>query len=426
MNLVFATINAFIEDTCVLSVIAYLLTRISSLGDARGSRLVVTNRWKFGLVLGLVGLTETVFPGARFPYVTNTLIGTYAAFIGGVEVGAIALGVMTVGSLVWQPIAGVFGPALAVVLSMLVGLAIRRAAQGRFQIIAGLVAGMLAQAIISLVYIFIPELVHTHFSVQHALVNIPANGFGVILLLLIVHQVEHEAQVRAESERNRLEAEHSRALLAEAQIVALRARVHPHFLYNTLTSIASLCRIDPDRAETAIVRLGEIMRRALEGNTQKAVPLHEELESVKGYVWIEQQRLGARLQIEWDVHPACNDILVPSFSMQTLVENAIIHGVAPQPEAGSYSDLSAIPSRTTYSSPSRITASGWRRVSVKASWRRPQTQIHGLQITQSATDLFVRREVATQSFQSIAERNTRRFCHSAITDATRVTSSERC
>lgn len=156
MNLVFATINAFIEDTCVLSVVAYLLTRISSLGRLAGSQSVVANRWKFGLALGLVGLTETVFPGARYPYVTNTLIGSYAAFVGGIEVGAVALGVMTVGSLLWHPIVGDFGLALAVALSLLVGLAIRTATRGRFQVIAGLVAGMLAQAIISLVFIIFP------------------------------------------------------------------------------------------------------------------------------------------------------------------------------------------------------------------------------------------------------------------------------
>jgi hypothetical protein len=163
MNYLFATINAFIEDTCVIMVIAYLLTRVSSREKLAGARLTVTNRWKFGLALGLVGLTEIVFPIARFPYVTNTLIGTYAAFFGGIEVGAIALGVMTLGSLLWLPMAGIPGATLAVALSVLVGLAIRSVAHGRAQVIAAIVASMLVQALITLAYACLPALAHTAF-----------------------------------------------------------------------------------------------------------------------------------------------------------------------------------------------------------------------------------------------------------------------
>jgi two-component system LytT family sensor kinase len=143
--------------------------------------------------------------------------------------------------------------------------------------------------------------------------------------------IVHDAQVRADGERFRVEAERSRALLAEAQLAALRARLHPHFLFNALTSIAALCRMAPEKAEAAVIQLGQITRRALEADARASIPLADEIEYVEEFVEIEKLRLGERLRVLWDVdRGSAAAVRLPPFVLQTLVENAIQHGIAPK------------------------------------------------------------------------------------------------
>ncbi len=170
----------------------------------------------------------------------------------------------------------------------------------------------------------------SHTAISVFMKSVPANGFGALILQLILN----EAQTRAESERHRLEAERSQAMVAEAQLMSLRARVHPHFLFNTLTSIAALCSIAPDRAEDAIVRLSQLMRRVLEAAPSTLQPLGDELEYVRSYLQIEQHRLGDRLRVLWEIEPGTDRVQVPPFSVQILVENSIKHGICPRMEPG--------------------------------------------------------------------------------------------
>ena len=167
---------------------------------------------------------------------------------------------------------------------------------------------------------------HSTHVAASALAAIPANGFGVLLLQLLLN----DARMRADSERHRLEAERAQALVAESQLVALRARVHPHFLFNALTSIAALCSLAPERAESSVLRLSQLMRRALEANSSAPLPLSEEIEYVRGYLEIEAHRFGSRLHITWDIAPAAETVLLPAFALQTLVENGVGHGIAPR------------------------------------------------------------------------------------------------
>ncbi len=151
-----------------------------------------------------------------------------------------------------------------------------------------------------------------------------------MLLVLIVT----DAQEKARSEQRRLEAERAQTLASEAQLAALRARVHPHFLFNTLNSIAELCAIAPERAETAILRLSGMMRRALDAGAVTDMPLAEELQAAETYLQIEQERLGGRCRVEWQVESVPDHVQVPPFAVQVLVENAINHGLAPQRGSG--------------------------------------------------------------------------------------------
>src|SRR5262249_14292691 len=104
--------------------------------------------------------------------------------------------------------------------------------------------------------------------------------------------------------------------------------------FNTLHSIAEFIHEDPKLAEQLIVRLGELLRRVLSATAQQEVPLAEEIEFVKGYVEIEQMRLGDRLQVQWQGAASAPGALVPAMILQPLVENAIQHGIVPLDGAG--------------------------------------------------------------------------------------------
>jgi sensor histidine kinase YesM len=101
-----------------------------------------------------------------------------------------------------------------------------------------------------------------------------------------------------------------------------------------LHSIAELVHQDAKLAEQSIVRLGELLRRVLETSKNTELALGEELDFIRGYVEIEQMRLGERLRVKWDVDPGALSAKVPSLILQPLVENAIRHGIAAVPAPG--------------------------------------------------------------------------------------------
>ncbi len=127
-----------------------------------------------------------------------------------------------------------------------------------------------------------------------------------------------EVQVRAE---------------AEARLQALQARIRPHFLFNSMNTMASLIAVDPERAEETLLDLSDMFRASL-NDERKLVPLREELQLTRRYLAIESARLGERLQVDWQLDPSLDGTPIPSLSLQPLVENAIYHGIEPNPEAG--------------------------------------------------------------------------------------------
>ncbi len=122
-------------------------------------------------------------------------------------------------------------------------------------------------------------------------------------------------------------------LEARARIRALQARIRPHFLFNSMNTIAALTRSDPVRAEEAIEDLADLFRFNLR-DAQGQISLREELEVARIYQRIEQLRLGDRLQVRWKVGDLPARAQVPSLLLQPLLENAIGHGVEPLPEGG--------------------------------------------------------------------------------------------
>lgn len=122
-------------------------------------------------------------------------------------------------------------------------------------------------------------------------------------------------------------------LEAQARISALQALIRPHFLFNTMNTIASLTRTDPRQAEEAVEDLSDLMRANL-GSSKDKTSLKQELEIAAIYQRIEKLRLGDRLNVRWDVAELPMRAQIPSFTVQPLLENAIYHGIELLPEGG--------------------------------------------------------------------------------------------
>ncbi len=118
----------------------------------------------------------------------------------------------------------------------------------------------------------------------------------------------------------------------QARIQSLQARIRPHFLFNSMNTIASLISIDPDSAEKVVEDLSELFRASLQ--EASLVPLSEELSLCKSYVAIEQVRLGKRLSVSWECDDIPASVEIPRLSLQPLIENAIYHGITGLPEGG--------------------------------------------------------------------------------------------
>lgn len=118
----------------------------------------------------------------------------------------------------------------------------------------------------------------------------------------------------------------------QAELAALRARVRPHFLFNTLNTGAALVHHRPDEAEELLLDLADLFRAALGG--PREIPLDEEFALIRRYLEIESLRFGPRLQVQWRLPAPMPDLRVPSLSLQPLVENAIKHGIERLPGGG--------------------------------------------------------------------------------------------
>ena len=119
---------------------------------------------------------------------------------------------------------------------------------------------------------------------------------------------------------------------SEAEIQALRARIRPHFLFNSMNTIASLITFSPEKAEKAVVDLSDLFRASL--REQNTNTLYDELELTKSYLDIESLRLGDRLNINWNIDQNLIETEVPALCLQPLVENAIYHGIEPLADGG--------------------------------------------------------------------------------------------
>ncbi len=158
-----------------------------------------------------------------------------------------------------------------------------------------------------------------HSFVDFTLRNLTI-GLVVTVLALRYFYVAHEWERNVEMQ-------------ARARVHALQARIRPHFLFNSMNTIASLTRTDPALAESAVQDLADLFRANL-SEKRNTITLAEELEVSRIYQRIEELRLGNRLRVDWNISQLPMQALVPGLLLQPLLENAIYHGVEPQPDGG--------------------------------------------------------------------------------------------
>jgi sensor histidine kinase YesM len=156
-----------------------------------------------------------------------------------------------------------------------------------------------------------------------------AVGLGISSFETMRHKLQ---QATLELRTRQAEQERAYKLLAEAKLSSLASRIHPHFLFNTLNSIASLIPSDPKRAEDTVGKLASLLRFSLSGNQAGLVALSQELKIVRDYLDIERTRFGQRLRYSVEAPAALDQVKVPPLALQTLVENAIKHVAAERAE----------------------------------------------------------------------------------------------
>ena len=163
--------------------------------------------------------------------------------------------------------------------------------------------------------------------------NLPvfvATGVLLYLLTVTAHYLLLASEASRRAARESLELE---LLARQAELEAFKAQIDPHFLFNCLNSISSLCGSDPDAARQTTLRLAEFLRSSLELGSRDLIPLERELELVSAYLDVERARFGDRLELERTVDPEGLEHPVPALLLQPLLENALKHGVAHRVES---------------------------------------------------------------------------------------------
>ncbi|MCQ4163328.1 sensor histidine kinase [Tahibacter harae] len=161
-----------------------------------------------------------------------------------------------------------------------------------------------------------------------------ASLFNNLLLYWLVVGAAHALLYSHRYWQREAEVAALRASLSEARLQALSAQLNPHFLFNTLNTVAELVHHDAAAADRMLANLSALLRRSLGTSAAQEVPLRDELAMLEQYLAIQRVRFGARLQSAFAVDAGCLDAAVPFLLLQPLVENAIVHAIAPRIEGG--------------------------------------------------------------------------------------------
>jgi two-component system LytT family sensor kinase len=198
-----------------------------------------------------------------------------------------------------------------------------------------------AFSLVCVVVIFLAELMRSAlatvfpnkgvFALQE---NWEEKGLGLIIATYLTTLFATSLPIKIwDSRRSEMKLEQQQLRLNEARLAALSRQINPHFLFNTLNSIASLVRLDPEQARQVIYKLSKILRRLLR-QQENLTTLRDELSFIDDYLAIEMVRFGDKLHFVKDVDPLTLDMLVPSMLLQPLVENSLRHGLSSKVEGG--------------------------------------------------------------------------------------------
>jgi len=155
-----------------------------------------------------------------------------------------------------------------------------------------------------------------------------------LLLYLSIVAAAHAYTYFVRGQRQEIERLELHRALAQSELQALRAQLHPHFLFNTLQGVSTLIDTDRATAQKMLLTLAALLRTALEHGSADLVPVREELNFVESYLSLEKMRLGRRLQVRWQIDPQVYGALIPQLLLQPLIENAVVHGIANSREGG--------------------------------------------------------------------------------------------
>jgi sensor histidine kinase YesM len=198
-----------------------------------------------------------------------------------------------------------------------------------YSILAHVVAGLLVLGTWVLLSVAV---LNASFSMQDNYIDFLNNsiawramlgGLVYLVLVLVYYLVTNSQKLQERAQQE----ERLKSLVREAELSMLKSQINPHFLFNSLNSIASLTMSNPDEARDMIIRLSDFLRYSLKHRENEFVPLSEEMGHMRDYLAIEKVRFGDKLQYEFEIGAECESFPVPTMIFQPLFENAIRHSV---------------------------------------------------------------------------------------------------
>ncbi|MBV8276605.1 MAG: histidine kinase, partial [Verrucomicrobia bacterium] len=313
--------EVILSKVCVLVTAAFLLTLVPGFRRPDRSLLSVRDRGTALLVFLLLGFLEEAVVRDTGWFNQRIVAVCAAGLVAGPFVGLIVGTVVTWLAFFYDGL-----PLATIGVSMLCGgLAGGLLQRWRPRLAESPWSGFFLTLAVSLLrngllLLFAPGTVLAAHAWHQLAVAPVIQGLGTALILAIVAQArQRDDQARA---------------AASAEVRALQARMNPHFLFNALNALAGLATVAPREVPHAVGRLRKFLRASFDQPEQALIPLAEELAVVRAYLDIETLRLGNRLKLEKTCEPGLANALVPPFSLQPVVENAVQHGLHSTAHAG--------------------------------------------------------------------------------------------
>ena len=309
------------NKVCVLVTAAFALTLVPGFKRSERSLASMGDKGTKLLVFLLLGLVEEVTVG-RTGWFNHRIIAVCAA---GLMAGP-GVGVVVAAFVTWMAVGYDGRPLEPVGISMLCGgLAGGWLCRWRPGLAQHPLTGFCLTATVScmrdgLIFLYAPDSLPGVQMFEQMGIAPVLQGLGTALILAIV------ALVRDRDEQTQA--------AASAEVRALQSRMNPHFLFNALNALAALATVAPREVPRAAGRLRHFLRAMFDQPERALIPVEEELAVVRAYLDIESLRLGSRLKIEETLGPGLAEVLIPPFSFQPLVENAVQHGVQSSSESG--------------------------------------------------------------------------------------------